>query len=309
MPKTSCQSRPLDGCSAGLLLAVGAFIASSSHTVAQPASATTTTVSSSWVILPSEDVIYRYYPKYQQDHGIAGVAEINCRVRDRRDLDQCLIRSETPEHNGFGPAAVRMAEAEFHVLPEPAAGTDVQGTVSIRVAFTPKLAAGSEAAVAASATTTAAAGAEDPAAVIAWGEAVKPLDWHYAAPASGQISFWKVQGRLSPTRVRGTVRYEYYARADAPSATVRSAVVDYEFDCAGHGYRPLGVTTYVQPNLAGPPTVVSGPDAASRMLVAGTVLEDAASRVCQFDAGGGAGTGSGAGTPKMDATSASPSKP
>ncbi len=159
-------------------LAAAALVAGLSAVWTGPTSAqsaaTTTTVSSSWVILPSEDVIYRYYPKYQQDHGIAGVAEINCRVRDRRDLDQCLIRSETPEHNGFGPAAVRMAEAEFHVLPEPAAGTDIQGTVSIRVAFTPKLAAGSEAAVAASATTTAAAGAEDPAAVIAWGEAVKP---------------------------------------------------------------------------------------------------------------------------------------
>lgn len=272
--------------------------------------AATTTVSSSWVILPSEEVIYRYYPKYQQDHGIAGVAEINCRVRDRRDLDQCLVKSETPEHNDFGPAAVKMAEAEFHVLPEPVTGAEVEATVTIRVAFTPKLAAGSEAALSATAPATAAAGADDPASVILWGQSVTPLDWRYAAPARGQISFWKAEARLSPTSVRAAVRYEYYAKADAPASTVRSSVVTYAFDCAGQRYRPLGVTTYVQPNLAGAPTVLSGPVATWQALVAGTVLEDAASRACQFDVTAAVPGSSGAsGAEKMAATSASPSKP
>jgi len=267
--------------------------------------AATTTVSSSWVILPSEEVTYRYYPKYQQDHGIAGVAEINCRVRNRRDLDQCLVKSETPDRNGFGLAAVTMAQAEFHVLPEPVTGAEVDATVTIRVAFTPKLSADSEAAVAATAPATAAVGADDPAAVISWGQSVLPLDWHYAAPARGQISFWKAEARLSPTAVRGAVRYEYFAQAGAPATTVRSSVVAYELDCAGHTYRPLGVTTYVQPNLAGAPTALSGPAQASQALPAGSVLEDAASRICQFDSGAAGGTGA----EKMAATSASPSKP
>ena len=268
---------------------------------AQTAQATTT-VSSSWVILPSEEVVYRYYPKYQQDHGIAGVAEINCRVRNRRDLDQCLVKSETPAGAGFGEAAVKMAEAEFHVLPEPTSGAELTSTVTLRVAFTPKLAGDSEAAVAASAPATAAVGADDPAAVIAWGQSVLQQDWRYAAPARGQISFWKASARLSPTTVRGTVRYEYFAPADAAAGAVRSSVVDYEFDCAGHAYRPLGVTTYPQPNLGGAPTVLSGAAAGSQNLAAGSVLEDAASRVCQFDSGGAV-------TAKMAATSASPSKP
>jgi len=292
-PRPSLRPGPL----VASALLVTSLFAGLSGTASAQSVAATTTVSSSWVILPSEDVIYRYYPKYQQDHGIAGVVDINCHVRNRRDLDQCLIKSETPEHNDFGAAAVRMAEAEFHVLPEPVVGAEINSSVTIRVAFTPKLAAGSESAAALTAPTTAAIGAEDPAAVISWGQSVTPLDWHYAAPAKGQISFWKAEARLSPTTVRGSVRYEYYDRADAPATTVRSSVVTYEFDCAGHGYRPLGVTTYVQPNLAGAPTVLSGPAAASQKLEPGTVLEDAASRVCQFDAA------------NMAATSASPSKP
>jgi len=292
-PRPSLRPGPL----VASALLVTSLFAGLSGTASAQSVAATTTVSSSWVILPSEDVIYRYYPKYQQDHGIAGVVDINCHVRNYRDLDQCLIKSETPEHNDFGAAAVRMAEAEFHVLPEPVVGAEINSSVTIRVAFTPKLAAGSESAAATTAPTTAAIGAEDPAAVISWGQSVTPLDWHYAAPAKGQISFWKAEARLSPTTVRGSVRYEYYDRADAPATTVRSSVVTYEFDCAGHGYRPLGVTTYVQPNLAGAPTVLSGPAAASQKLEPGTVLEDAASRVCQFDAA------------NMAATSASPSKP
>ena len=298
-PRPSLRPGPL----VASALLVTSLFAGLSGTASAQSVAATTTVSSSWVILPSEDVIYRYYPKYQQDHGIAGVVDINCHVRNRRDLDQCLIKSETPEHNDFGAAAVRMAEAEFHVLPEPVTGAEINSSVTIRVSFTPKLAAGSESAAAATAPATAAIGAEDPAAVISWGQSVTPLDWHYAAPAKGQISFWKAEARLSPTTVRGSVRYEYYDRADAPATTVRSSVVTYEFDCAGHGYRPLGVTTYVQPNLAGAPTVLSGPAAASQKLEPGTVLEDAATRVCQFDAAGPSGAAN------MAATSASPSKP
>jgi hypothetical protein len=274
------------------------------HATAQSVAATTT-VSSSWVILPSEEVIYRYYPKYQQDHGVAGVAEINCRVRNRRDLDQCLVKSETPERNGFGDAAVKMAQAEFHALPEPVTGTETNATVTIRVAFTPKLSADSEAAVAGAAPAAAAVGADDPAAVISWGQSVTSLDWHYAAPARGQISFWKAETRLSPTTVRGAVRYEYFAQAGAPATTVRSSVVTYEFDCAGHAYRPLGVTTYVQPNLAGAPTALSGPATAAQKLTPGSVLEDAASRVCQFDSTAAVGRGA----EKIAATSAAPSKP
>jgi len=296
LPRPSRRPGPLVASAILVTSLFAGLVAGLSATASAQSVAATTTVSSSWVILPSEDVIYRYYPKYQQDHGIAGVVEINCRVRNRRDLDQCLIKSETPEHNDFGAAAVKMAEAEFHVLPEPVVGAEINASVTVRVAFTPKPAAGSDTAAAATAPATAAIGAEDPDAVIGWGQSVMPLDWHYAAPAKGQISFWKAQTRLSPTTVRGAVRYEYYDRADAPATTVRSSVVTYEFDCAGHGYRPLGVTTYLQPNLAGAPTVLSGPAAASQKLVPGTVLEDAASRVCQFDAA------------NMAATSASPSK-
>ena len=115
LPRPSRRPGPL----VASAILVTSLFAGLSGTASAQSVAATTTVSSSWVILPSEDVIYRYYPKYQQDHGIAGVVDINCHVRDRRDLDQCLIKSETPEHNDFGAAAVRMAEAEFHVLPEP----------------------------------------------------------------------------------------------------------------------------------------------------------------------------------------------
>ena len=162
----------------------------------------------------------------------------------------------------------------------------------------------------ATAPATAAAGADDPASVILWGQSITPLDWRYAAPAKGQISFWKAETRLSPTTVRATVRYEYYAKSDAPAATVRSSVVAYELDCAGHRFRPLSVTTYVQPNLSGAPTVLSGPVATWQTLVVGTVLEDAASRVCQFDStAAGPGSPGASGAEKMAATSPSPSKP
>ena len=309
-PRLSVQPGPALAAAALTTTLVTALVTGMSGTARAQSVAATTTVSSSWVILPSEEVIYRYYPKYQQDHGIAGVAEINCRVRNRRDLDQCLVKSETPEHNDFGPAAVKMAQAEFHVLPEPVTGAEVNATVTIRVAFTPKLSAESEAALSATAPATAAAGADDPASVILWGQSITPLDWRYAAPAKGQISFWMAETRLSPTTVRATVRYEYYAKSDAPAATVRSSVVAYEFDCAGQRFRPLSVTTYVQPNLSGAPTVLSGPVATWQTLVVGTVLEDAASRVCQFDStAAGPGSPGASGAEKMAATSPSPSKP
>lgn len=284
---------------AGLAVPLAAILLA---TPAAVRGAVTTTVSSSWVIFPSEDVIYRYYPKYQNDHGIAGVVEINCRVRGRRDLDQCAVQSELPRDNGFGAAAVRMAQAEFHVLPEAGAAAELGATVSVRIDFTPRTAADKDGDATGAVPVATATGTDDPGAVMAWGQSIRAMDWRYAAPGDGRITFWRADNRLSPTLVRGAVRYEYYAPAAATAETVRSSVVAYEFDCAAHAHRPLSVTTYAQANLAGPARELGGTTTTWQKLVSGSVLEDAASRICQFDSSPTSGASN------MAATSPSPSK-
>jgi hypothetical protein len=280
------------------------------------------TAGSSWVIFPSEDVIYRYYPKYQSDHGIAGMVEISCRVRGRRDLERCAIRSESPKSNGFGEAAVRMAEAEFHLLQEPTGTVEPGATVSIRIDFTPRAPSGSAplagsgaqsaavgpATVGSAAVGSAAVGSvgasttDDPAAVVAWGRSIQPMNWQYSAPGQGQMAFWGAASRISPTIVRGRVRYEDYAPVAAALDTVRSSVVTYEFDCAAHAYRTLAVTTHVQANLSGPAREMAIGETSWQKLISDSVLEDAASRICQFDARQARGAAN------MAETSASPSK-
>ena len=63
-PRLSVQPGPALAAAALTTTLVTALVTGMSGTARAQSVAATTTVSSSWVILPSEEVIYRYYPKY-----------------------------------------------------------------------------------------------------------------------------------------------------------------------------------------------------------------------------------------------------
>jgi protein TonB len=89
-----------------------------------------------WTRTPSGNRIARAYPTRALERGTEGEASVSCTVEDDGDLD-CAQVSQTPEHAGFGLAAVRVAET-YHHGPEledgqPAAGAVVNFRILFRI--------------------------------------------------------------------------------------------------------------------------------------------------------------------------------
>ena len=238
-------------------------------------------VRSDWMIIPSEDVIYKYYPKYAVDTGVTGRVLLDCDITQTSGLSNCTVHEEKPGHYGFGEAAVQLAQKEIHLWSQAVADTPLLGTVSVSVAFNPKTATVSNPASEASAApmpTTVSKEVSD------WSQTIKQMDWNYAAPAENQMTFWKADRRLGPSLVQGTIRYEYFVTQSKEGQSVRSSEIAYEFDCKADTFKTLSITTHPDSNLGGASLTKPINNAAALKITPGSVLDDAETRVCAFDA-------------------------
>lgn len=284
--------RPLAAfaCATPFALFLGAFslgvlsFSASSQASDDPAAAPTVSpyVRTDWMIIPAEDVIYRYYPKFAADKGVVGRVLLDCDVTKTSELANCLVREEKPEHYGFGEAASQLAQKEIHLWSQAVADTPLLGQVSVSVAFNPKTTAASE--TAAGTVTVAAAAGPVSKEISEWGQTIKPLDWAYAAPAENQMTFWKADRRLGPDAVRGSVRYEYFQAQSREGQSIRSSEVAYEFDCKANTFKTLSITTHAKSNLGGASMTKTVKDADAMKITPGSVLDDAETRICVFDA-------------------------
>ncbi len=85
-----------------------------------------------WDQTPGPSEFARYYPKGASG---SGEATIRCSVTEVGRLANCVVVSEFPEHQGFGPAALKIA-AFFKMKPTQIDGQPVAGgTFSTRFRF------------------------------------------------------------------------------------------------------------------------------------------------------------------------------
>jgi hypothetical protein len=61
--------------------------------------------------------VLTYYPKAAKEAGISGSATITCAQDTHLKLHDCLLVSETPSGQGFGDAALRLAEHSVGLMP------------------------------------------------------------------------------------------------------------------------------------------------------------------------------------------------
>ena len=84
---------------------------------------------------PRLDALRRYHPREALRRGVSGTAVVSCRIRQDTVLDQCRVLSETPAGQGFGPAGIAAAVAEYRFLPGMVDGRpdyDLRAVITIR---------------------------------------------------------------------------------------------------------------------------------------------------------------------------------
>ncbi len=87
-----------------------------------------------WRYLPSLDVIQFFYPKAARKADVEGRVTVKCRLDVEGTPHDCGIISETPTGQGFGAAALKVANlCEF--LPARMNGEAVASTVRIPISF------------------------------------------------------------------------------------------------------------------------------------------------------------------------------
>lgn len=85
---------------------------------------------------PSQREIIARYPPAARAARMDGQVEVRCRVRLDQRLEACRVVRETPAGQGFGPAALQVAESAFRFRPPVRDGRPVDGAeVTVGVAF------------------------------------------------------------------------------------------------------------------------------------------------------------------------------
>jgi hypothetical protein len=82
---------------------------------------------------PSQEDIWRDYPKLANFMGMSGRAQVTCDVEADATVDHCVANTEVPTGLGFGAAATHVASG-FHMIPATLDGAPVKAkyTASIR---------------------------------------------------------------------------------------------------------------------------------------------------------------------------------
>lgn len=84
-----------------------------------------------WLKRPNADQLAQYYPARALDREVSGSATLSCLVTAAGALSACAVVEETPAHEGFGAAALKLARY-FVMSPRTEDGTPVDGG-SVRV--------------------------------------------------------------------------------------------------------------------------------------------------------------------------------
>lgn len=87
--------------------------------------------------IPDPDEIARYYPERAERTGVTGSATVLCSVDTRGTLSICDLVSETPTGEGFGQAALMVANFA-RATPATIDGTPTDGSVRLKVDFGPE---------------------------------------------------------------------------------------------------------------------------------------------------------------------------